>query len=142
MTGGDDKLQHRGHCRCGGVVMSAKADPVFSVYCHCDDCRRATGAPVLAAVAFMKADTDWLSAETLKRHTNGTAHRLFCSECGSPVAQEHDSKDDRTYFNTGFMDHPENYPPTAHTFEGEQLHWLELDDDLPRAPATLSITRP
>ena len=134
--------QHRGHCRCGSVVMTANAEPVFSVYCHCDDCRRATGAPVLAAVAFMKEAIDWQATETLKRHTNGTAHRLFCGECGSPVAQEHDSAADRTFFNTGFMDEPERYPPTAHTFEGEQLSWLALKDDLPRAKTTLSIKRP
>lgn len=137
-----DNTSHRGHCRCGQVVMTANGQPVFSVYCHCDDCRRATGAPVLAAVAFMKTDISWKTDAGLKRHTNGTAHRLFCGECGSPVAQEHDSKSDRTYFNTGFMDHPEEYPPTAHTYEGEQLPWLELADELPRAPATLSITRP
>ena len=134
--------QHRGHCRCGSVVMTANAEPVFSVYCHCDDCRRATGAPVLAAVAFMKDAIDWQAAQTLKRHTNGTAHRLFCGECGSPVAQEHDSAADRTFFNTGFMDEPECYPPAAHTFEGEQLSWLALTDDLPRAKTTLSIKRP
>lgn len=133
---------HLGHCRCGSVKMEANGDPVFSVYCHCDDCRRATGAPVLAAVAFMKSEINWISDEMLKRHTNGTAHRLFCSNCGSPVAQEHDSKNDRTYFSTCFMDNPEAYPPTAHTFEGEQLPWLELADNLPRAKATLSIKRP
>ncbi|WP_075995296.1 GFA family protein [Salaquimonas pukyongi] len=139
MTG---KSEHRGHCRCGAMVMIAAAEPVFSVYCHCDDCRRAAGAPVLAAVAFMKDAIDWQSAGSLKRHTNGTAHRLFCGECGSPVAQEHDSAADRTFFNTGFMDAPERYPPQAHTFEGEQLGWLELKDSLPRAKATLSIKRP
>lgn len=133
---------HRGHCRCGSVIMVANGEQDIAVYCHCDDCRRATGAPVLAAVAFKKSDIDWQSADTLKRHTIGTTHRLFCSECGTPIAQEHDSANDKTFFNTGFMDDPNDYPPTYHTFEGEQLQWLELKDDLPRAPATISITRP
>ena len=142
MSDGKSHGAHKGHCRCGSVAMRATGDPVFSVYCHCDDCRRATGAPVLAAVAFLKAGIEWESDIDLKRHTNGTAHRLFCSACGSPVAQEHDSAPDRTYFNTGFMDKPEQYPPTAHTYEGEQISWLKLSDTLPRAKATLSITRP
>lgn len=133
---------HYGHCRCGALEMVAVGEPVFSVYCHCDDCRRATGAPVLASIAFLKKDIVWRKDNTLKRHTNGTAHRLFCSECGSPVAQEHDSADDRTFFNTGFMDEPERYPPTAHTYAGEQISWLPFDDDLPRASGALSITRP
>lgn len=133
---------HKGHCRCGAVAVTATGEPTIAVYCHCDDCRRATGSPVLAAVSFLKADLDWTEGKGLKRHTNGTAHRLFCGECGSPVAQEHDSADDKTFFNTGFMDEPERYPPTYHTFEGQQLPWLELTDTLPRAEATISITRP
>lgn len=132
--------QHKGHCRCGGVKITAHGEPVFSVYCHCDDCRRSTGAPVLSAVAFMKGEYAWDESGTLKRYTNGKTQRLFCSNCGSPIAQEHESKDDRTFFNTGFMDNPESYPPTAHTFEGDQLPWLELADNLPRAKKALSIT--
>ena len=131
--------EHRGHCRCGSVVMMASQDPNFTVYCHCDDCRRATGAPVLASVAFFKADITWERRETLSRFTEGTASRLFCSRCGSPVAQEHESADDRTFFNTGFMDNPEAYPPTYHTFAGQQLSWLQLHDDLKRVEKTVLI---
>jgi hypothetical protein len=135
-------ITHKGHCRCGSITMVASGDPVLSVFCHCDDCRRAIGAPVLSSVAFNKADIDWQESKGLKRHTIGTAHRLFCGECGSPVAQEHDSAADKTFFNTGFMDNPERYPPTYHTFADEQISWLELSDTLPREKATLLIKRP
>ncbi|MCC0030236.1 MAG: GFA family protein [Brucellaceae bacterium] len=130
---------HRGHCRCGSVVLLAHADPDFSVYCHCDDCRRATGAPVLASIGFPNDAIEWESSKTLARYRNGTASRLFCSMCGSPVAQEHESAADRIFINTGFMDDPEAFPPTAHTFAGRQLSWLKLADDLPRAEKTLLI---
>lgn len=130
---------HRGHCRCGSVAMTAAGDPNFAVYCHCDDCRRSTGAPVLASVAFYKAVIAWEASNTLTRHTVGTASRLFCNQCGSPVAQEHESADDRTFFNTGFMAEPELYPPSYHTFAGQQLSWLALHDDLKRVEKTLLI---
>lgn len=44
-----------------------------------------------------------------------------------------------TFFNTGFMDEPERYPPTYHTFAGRQISWLKMHDDLPRTDATLMI---
>ncbi len=132
-------VKHRGHCRCGLVVMEASSTPDFAVYCHCDDCRRATGSPVLASVGFPKIDIAWTSNSTVSRYVNGTASRLFCSNCGSQIAQEHESRSDMTFFNTGFMDNPEAYPPTAHTFAGDQLSWLSLNDDLPRAEKTLLI---
>ncbi len=75
----------------------------------------------------------------LKSYRNGTAKRIFCSNCGSPVSQEHDSAADTTFFNTGFMDEPNDFPPTYHTFAGQQLGWLMLHDDLPRMEKTILI---
>ncbi|KJS19023.1 MAG: hypothetical protein VR78_03930 [Hoeflea sp. BRH_c9] len=132
-------VSHRGHCRCGAVVMVAHAVPNISVYCHCDDCRRSCGAPVIASVGFPKDAVEWGTDETLMRYCNGTATRLFCGKCGSPVAQEHDSAADTTFFNTGFMDRPNDFPPTAHTFAGRRLDWLELHDGLPRVEKTILI---
>lgn len=130
---------HRGHCRCGAVVMIVDADPTLSVYCHCDDCRRSCGAPVIASVGFAKDAVKWEADATLARYRKGTATRLFCSKCGSPVAQEHDSAADTTFFNTGFMDRPSDFPPAYHTFAGQKLDWLELHDDLPKVEKTLLI---
>lgn len=132
-------LPHRGHCRCESVVITARGEPEFSVYCHCDDCRRATGAPVLASVGFAKTAVTWETDGALKRYKKGTATRLFCSSCGSPVAQEHDSAAHMTFFNTGFMDNPNDFPPTYHTFAGQKLDWLELTDDLPKVEKTILI---
>ncbi len=130
---------HRGHCRCEAVVITARGEPELTVYCHCDDCRRATGAPVLASVGFPKIGITWEADDTLKRYKEGTATRLFCSNCGSPVAWEHDSADHMTFFNTGFMDNPNDFPPTYHTFAGQKLEWLELHDDLRKVDKTIMI---
>ena len=119
--------------------MVAHGEPEVSVYCHCDDCRRTAGAPVIASVGFKKAGINWEADVTLARYRRDTATRLFCSTCGSCVAQEHDSASDITFFNTGFMDEPNRYPPTCHTFAGQQLEWLALHDDLPRAEKTILI---
>lgn len=135
----NEQSSHRGHCRCGSVVIVARSEPELSVYCHCDDCRRATGAPVLASVGFPKMFISWEAAETLAHYKAGTATRLFCNRCGSPVAQEHDSAGHMTFFNTGFMDDPEAFPPTYHTFAGKKLSWLELHDDLPKFEKTILI---
>ncbi len=134
-----EQADHRGHCRCRSVAMIARAEPELSVYCHCDDCRRATGAPVLASVGFPKVAITWEADGTLSRYREGTASRLFCSNCGSPVAQEHDSASHLTFFNTGFMDEPNGFPPTYHTFAGQKIEWLELHDDLPKVEKTILI---
>jgi len=131
--------QHRGHCRCEGVVVSVSSEPEVSVYCHCDDCRRSSGAPLIAAVGMPKSAIRWISDKTLARWKNDTCARLFCNYCGSPIAQEHESAPDKVFFNTAFMDNPERFPPTFHSFEAQQLSWLELTDDLPRYAKTKVI---
>ena len=131
--------EYRGHCRCGGIVVSVSSEPEVSVYCHCDDCRRSTGAPLIAAIGVFKSSTHWVAKETLSTWKNGTCTRLFCLRCGSPIAQEHESAPDKIFFNTAFMDEPEKFPPTFHSFEGQQISWLELTDDLPRYEKTKVI---
>jgi len=128
-----------GHCRCKNIVIQVKGEPEFSVYCHCDDCRRSTGAPLIAAVGYDKSNIIWEKRESLNNWVNGSCTRLFCAQCGSPVAQTHDSAPTRVYFYTTFMDKPELLPPKAHSYSGEQLPWLMLRDDLPRAEKTISI---
>ena len=57
---------HSGGCRCGAGARSKRSGEPLSVgYCHCSDCRRATGAPVSAFVGF-RADEVSLAGETLQ----------------------------------------------------------------------------
>jgi len=130
---------HRGHCRCEGVTIHVTGEPEFSVYCHCDDCRRSAGAPLIAAVGYDKNAITWETRETLATWVNGACTRYFCNRCGSPVAQEHESAPTRTYFNTAFMDEPERFAPKVHSFISEKLTWLSLDDELPKNERTVSI---
>ena len=131
--------EHRGHCRCEGVIISVGAEPDVSVYCHCDDCCRSTGAPVIASVGMPRDKITWVANDSLARFVSGTCTRTFCNQCGTPVAQEHESAPNLIFFYTAFMDDPEHFPPTYHSFEGQQLDWLALNDDLDRYEKTKMI---
>lgn len=131
---------HTGGCRCGKVRFECRAEPHFSSYCHCEDCRRATGAPVLAYVGFRDAEIDWSSDES-RSYGARPVSRFFCPHCGSPLGYRDDRLAGRTYFYTGIMDEPERFPPAIHAYSDQQLRWLKLHDDLPRVDKT-SVERP
>ena len=116
-----------------------QAEPEVSVYCHCDDCCRSTGAPVIASVGMPRDKIVWEANDSLASFVSGTCTRTFCNQCGTPVAQEHESAPDLIFFYTAFMDDPEHFPPTYHSFEGQQLEWLALHDDLDRYEKTKMI---
>jgi hypothetical protein len=131
---------HTGSCRCGAVRFEASAEPHHVSYCHCGDCRKATGAPVSAFVGFMAGDVS-LTGDMLRSYDNGPVTRSFCGACGTPIAYADERIGDRLYFMLGAMDAPENYKPTLHAYVGEQLPYVHMTDGLPRHPRT-SVPRP
>ncbi|MEW9835579.1 GFA family protein [Mesorhizobium marinum] len=123
--------EHTGGCRCGAVRFSASAEPTHVSYCHCADCRSATGAPVSAFVGFA-ADQVAIEGEALRSFDNGPVTRSFCGVCGSPIAYADERIGGTLYFMLGAMDAPGTYKPTLHAYVREQLPYLHMPDGLPR----------
>lgn len=132
---------HIGRCRCDGVRIASSGETHFSGYCHCDDCRRSNGAPIVAFAGFEKSQIQWDSKETLGEWRNGNFARLFCTHCGSPVAYTDDRAPEVVFFYTGFMAKPEQFSPEHHSYHNEKLSWLLLADDLQKFNET-SYQRP
>jgi hypothetical protein len=135
-----DAILHTGGCRCGAVRFEATAAPHHVSYCHCDDCRRATGAPVSAFVGFT-TDAVSLRGDALRRFENGPVTRSFCGVCGSPIYYTDARLQDRIYFMLGSMDAPAYYRPTLHAHVRSQLPFVHMPDSLPRHVQT-SVPRP
>jgi hypothetical protein len=95
-----DVSNHTGGCRCGAVWFEASAEPFYASYCHCGDCRRASGAPVAAFVGFYAADVRFAGE---KGSTYGAApiKRSFCATCGAPIAYTDDRIGDQIFFMLG-----------------------------------------
>lgn len=133
--------EHLGSCRCGGVAIKATGKTCFTGYCHCDDCRRSNGAPVVSFAGFEKEQFNWETRETLSKWRNGQFARLFCKSCGSPVAYTDDELPEVVFFYIGFMADRSAFPPEHHSYHHEKLDWLSLTDDLPKFNET-SFPRP
>lgn len=133
-------MEHTGGCRCGAVTFAVDDDPEHVSYCHCADCRRATGGPVAAFVGFA-TDRITFAGEKPATFANGPVTRSFCARCGSPIAYFDRRIGANTYFYIGAMDAPENYKPTLHAYVAEKLPFLHMPDGLPRMEKS-SVPRP
>lgn len=135
-----DTTSHTGGCRCGAVRFEANVQPDRVSYCHCADCRRATGAPVTAFVGF-PTEAVTIAGDALKSYEKGPVARTFCGACGSPIAYVDARIGDHVYFLLGAMDAPKLYKPTLHACVREQLPFVHMPDGLPRMVGT-SVPRP
>ncbi|OTB06938.1 hypothetical protein M426DRAFT_91420 [Hypoxylon sp. CI-4A] len=83
-----------GHCLCGAVKYTIDADPIIVGYDHCDDCQRQSGSTYSLVVVVPK-DKFNVSGATKSYAKAGSSgklvHRVFCPECGSPIAHDPDA---------------------------------------------------
>ena len=123
--------QISGSCSCKKYRFHARADPFWISYCHCADCRKATGAPVTVFVGFKEKDVDLLGSSADTYQSSGTIGRLYCSTCGSPIAYVDARLPNEIYFYLGVMDQQAELVPRLHSWVSEKLPWFDIRDHLP-----------
>ncbi len=129
---GDKTIVLTGHCYCGATTFSATRQPLTVVYCHCDDCRRATGGPVAAFAALDERVVTFKPNEGREIAINPGVSRTFCAECGSSLTGRYDYLPGQIYISLGIIDQANTLAPKIHSHESERLTWLHIDDDLQR----------
>ena len=124
----DTAERFEGGCLCGAVRLVATGQPKGVYWCHCQSCRRHTGAPVSVFVAFEHSAYQVTEGEITKfDSTPGRTRRGFCARCGSTLTCETVGLATEIHFHVGLFDHPERLPPTSrHVFAEERLPWLHL----------------
>jgi hypothetical protein len=82
---------HKGSCYCGAVEIEVSGEPLDMGYCHCDGCRRYSGAP-LSAFTLWKPEQVKITkgADSLgKFRSSEMSIRRYCSKCGAHVMVDH-----------------------------------------------------
>lgn len=123
--------EYSGRCLCGAVSYQTKTLPLWTALCHCESCRRACSAPVVAWMGFKPADLIWHGERTFYQSST-IASRGFCAQCGSQLSFESSRWPGEIHLYAATLDEPTDYAPQLHCHTGEALDWLHLEDDLPR----------
>src|SRR5687768_11923184 len=120
-----------GGCACGAVRYRARGVPQDETLCHCTDCRRASGAPLVGWATFATHEVSW-SGTPKQRRSSERATRSFCAECGTALTYQLVAHPELIDVTLGSLDDPNAIPPKDHTFTRSELRWLECADGLPR----------
>jgi hypothetical protein len=91
----DERKTHEGACFCGTVRVKATGAPFAMGFCHCDDCRAWSAAPVNGFTLWKRSDVSVTAgAENLATFKKTErSHRQFCTNCGGHVMTDHPGAD-------------------------------------------------
>jgi len=117
-----------GGCLCGAVRFRASGAPKWTIWCHCQSCRKHSGAPAAAFAAFDESVVEVTKGEIKKFASSPGMLRGFCSTCGSTLTCQGGARPDELHFHIGAFDHPEELPPMGEYFAEERLPWVHLGD--------------
>jgi hypothetical protein len=122
-----------GGCHCGAIRYSVEGEPKYSAVCHCESCRRSTGALTTAWAAFPSASLTVEKGSPRSYNSSGGVQRQFCGECGTSLF----------YFNEPMMpgvadvlvatfDEPGTFAPGAHVQMADAIEWETGLEALPK----------
>lgn len=126
-------MTHTGGCHCGAVRYSVNGEPQHVALCHCVDCRKSCGAPVVSFAAFRSEEITITAGTPVDYHSSGTSVRSFCGTCGSSLFYRNEEfLPGLVDFHTATLDDPDTLPPAAHIQTAEQIGWMTSAHELPR----------
>jgi hypothetical protein len=121
-----------GRCHCGAITYQLSGEPFHHALCHCIDCRRHAGAPMVGWAMF-KAENVTVTKGTPKVYASSTdGRRHFCGDCGTGLFYTNANMLPGVIdVQTATLDDPNSLPAQNHIQVAERLAWMENAHTLP-----------
>lgn len=124
-----------GRCHCGAVGWSAEGPPEHHALCHCEDCRRWSGAPMVGWIAW-REDQVTVTGSPKSYASSEHGRREFCGDCGTGLFYRNAAfLPGLIDIQSGTMDDPEAQPPGAQIMVKDRLSWTKDATALPEFEA-------
>lgn len=121
-----------GGCHCGAIRYEIQGEPLNHALCHCTDCRRNAGAPMVGW-AMMSDEQLVVTGEASIYASSEHGRRHFCIQCGTGLFYSNaENLPGLVDVQTGTLDEPEKLPAQAHIQTADRLPWMEDAHSLPQ----------
>lgn len=122
-----------GGCHCGAIRYEAQGDAITHALCHCSDCRRHAGAPMVGWTMYKKDAVRITKGMPKTYRSSEYGRRQFCGDCGTGLL----------YINaeilpgiidiqSGTYDDPNSVPARAHIQVADRIEWMKNAHELPK----------
>ena len=121
-----------GGCHCGAIRYAIEGEPLTHALCHCRDCRRHAGAPLVGWTMYREDQVTLTQGTPRIYHSSTDGRRQFCPTCGTGLF----------YTNAAMLpgivdvqsatyDDPDAVPARIQIQLAERIGWMKDAHELP-----------
>lgn len=122
----------KGQCHCGAVKYETAGTTTHQTLCHCTDCRRHSGAPMVGWALFPNEQLK-IEGETREYASSEHGRRHFCPTCGTGLFYTNEVVfPNATDIQFATLDDPGALVPQAEIQTADRIGWMEKLGDLPQ----------
>lgn len=123
----------KGGCHCGSVRYELKGEAFTHALCHCTDCRRHAGAPMVGWSMFPEDSLVIVKGQTKIYASSEHGRREFCPDCGSGLFYRNAKVlSGIVDVQSATLDEPDALPARCHIQTAEMISWMSNMHTLPK----------
>lgn len=121
-----------GGCHCGAIRYELEGEPLTHALCHCTDCRRHAGAPMVGWTMYPLSALQLVKGSPRTYESSKEGRRRFCPDCGTGLFYENaEMLPGLIDVQSATYDDPNAVPAQAHIQIAERIRWMEHVHELP-----------
>ena len=119
-------MEISGSCYCNAVQFKLNCEPKAVVNCHCNFCRKHSGAAFSTFVVVPETALEIIAGQDsiVRFSFKADAHKHFCKHCGSPVFNQNARYPGLRMIYLGVISEPRDFSPVANIYCESQLPWI------------------
>ena len=128
-------MSSEGGCLCGAIRYRVEGAPQRAGICHCSDCRRASGAPLIAWAIYPRESFTLTAGSPRAYNSSPDTFRHFCADCGTGLYYVNEVVlPGLVDIQLGSLDDAAAVTPTNQIQTAERLEWVARLHELPAFP--------
>ena len=121
----------KGQCHCGAVRYDMPTETIHKALCHCSDCRRHSGAPMVAW-GLVNRDEFRVEGETREYASSEHARWHFCPSCGTGLFYTNEAIfPGKIDIQLATLDDPNAVEPDMQVQAAERIGWMKNLNEIP-----------
>lgn len=126
-------MKQTGGCHCGAIQYEVEGEPITHALCHCSDCRRHSGAPMVGWTMYPQTALKITRGAPKVYASSEHGRRQFCPDCGTGLFYANESTlAGLIDIQSATYDDPDAVPARVHIQIAERVRWMEKAHELPQ----------